>query len=177
VGRNPPNAPGESALFAASGTYTVTQNLGPLTLEGTLSPGISSIDTMAIGAAATTITYTPTSTLDIDLGSLTSLDRITSGSHTINGGTLQVSLVNGYTPAPFDAHVVIDGTAGSVVAGAFDSIVGPALTPPYVWKVSYTGQDVVVGVSCDADYNSDLGIDVLDLLDFLDFLNLFANGC
>ncbi|MCW5768554.1 MAG: hypothetical protein KIT19_07705 [Phycisphaeraceae bacterium] len=139
----------------------------PITNYGTISPGFS-VGSLIIPAAGTVMTHEPGSVLDIELASASSFDRITGGSHTINGGTISISLIDGYTPAVFTKHTIIDGSGSAVVTGAFDGIVGPALPPPFVWKIGYTNQDVVVGVSCPSDINGDFIVDIVDFLDFLD---------
>ncbi|MBX3367638.1 MAG: hypothetical protein KF912_10050 [Phycisphaeraceae bacterium] len=140
----------------------------PLTLEGVAAPGVSAVGSLTVAPNTIVITWEPTSTLDVELGSAASFDKINGGSHTINGGTVKVSLVGGYTPALFATHTVIDGGAGSVVTGMFDSVTGPALPPPWVWKAGYSGTDVVVGVTCPSDVNADFIVDIVDFLDFLD---------
>lgn len=139
----------------------------PITNHGTISPGFS-VGTLVIPGAGTVITHEPGSVLDIELASASSFDRINGGSHTINGGTIKISLLDGYTPAVFTKHTIIDGSGAAFVTGAFDGIVGPALPEPFVWKIGYTNQDVIVGVSCPSDINGDFIVDIVDFLDFLD---------
>lgn len=139
----------------------------PLTLHGTIAPG-RSVGTIAVLDPSTPITYKPGSTLAVELGSSLSHDRIAGGSHVIDGGSVAITLVDGYTPALFDTHTIIDGSGASTVTGAFDTLIAPA--PPeegLLWKIGYTGQDVVVGLTCPTDVNVDFALDILDLLDFL----------
>jgi fibronectin-binding autotransporter adhesin len=180
------NAPSNRAQIAAGTAGVLT--LGPqqflrgtglisvpIMLEGTISPGLDSIGTIPISAVSTVITYAagvdldfPGADLHVDLGSPTSYDKVTGGSHTINGGEVVVSLVGGYVPALFATHTIIDGSAGSVVTGKFQDVTGPALPSPWVWKAGYTATDVVVGVTCPSDVNADFTVDILDFLDFID---------
>ena len=172
------NAPGTRARIGAGFGAALTLGLGqtlrgigqidmPFTNEGTVSPGFG-IGTLAIGSPSYTTAWGPSSILDVELASTSSFDKITGGSHTINGGTVNVTLVGGYTPALFTSHTIIDGTSGSVVTGRFDSVTGPALPSPWVWKAGYTATDVVVGVTCPSDVNADFTVDILDFLDFID---------
>ncbi|MCC6856135.1 MAG: hypothetical protein IT189_08755 [Microbacteriaceae bacterium] len=137
-------------------------------VEGRIEPGLKWADRLRVLNPVTLITYRPSSTLEIEIAAIDAFDRITSGSHAIESGTLQIVLPGVYTPAPFDRFTVIDGDTASVVSGRFGSIIGPALPEPYVWKVGYTPQDVVVGVSCPSDVNADFTVDILDFLDFID---------
>ncbi len=139
----------------------------PISNEGTIAPGFGA-GTILVPAAGTVITHEPGSVLDIELASAGSFDRITGGSHTINGGTVNVTLRDGYSPALFTKHTIIDGSGASVVTGAFDGITGPALPPPWLWRIGYTAQDVIIGVSCPSDINADFIVDIVDFLDFLD---------
>jgi len=139
----------------------------PTTSHGTIAPGLS-VGTLTVDDPNTHITWEPTSTLDVELKSASSFDRVSGGSHTINGGAVNVSLVGGYSPALFTKHTIIDGASGSVITGRFDTVNGPALPSPHVWKVGTSGNDVVVGVSCPSDVNADFLVDILDFLDFID---------
>ncbi len=171
------NAPGSRAQIISStgslilGPGQTLRGIGqvtmPFTIEGTIAPGLS-IGSLAITAAATTVTWQPGSNLDVELGSISSFDKITLGSHTINGGTVNVTLTDSYMPALFDTHAIIDGGTGTVLSGKFDAVTGPALPAPFVWRVGYTDHDVLVGVTCPSDVNADFTVDVLDFLDFLD---------
>ena len=139
----------------------------PVTVEGSIAPGLS-IGTLAVAATSVVTTWQPTSTLDVELGSLASFDKISGGSHTINGGTVSVTLTDAYAPALFDTHAIIDGAVGSVITGTFDGVTGPTLPAPWVWRIGVLGNDVVVGVSCPSDVNNDFTVDILDFLDFID---------
>lgn len=135
---------------------------------GAVSPGIGSLDTMQVSDPSVVLTYENSSSLDVELGSPSAYDRLSNGSHTINGGTVNVTLTGGYTPSLFTKHTIIDGVSGSIISGRFDGITGPALPPPLVWTIGYTTQDVVVGVSCPSDHNADFVVDILDFLDFFE---------
>ncbi|MBX3318111.1 MAG: hypothetical protein KF902_14740 [Phycisphaeraceae bacterium] len=168
-------APGSRAQItsASSGSLTlgpgqtlrgIGQIVVPTTNQGTIAPGLS-VGTLLVSSS---LTWQPTSVLDVELASASSFDKINGGNHTINGGTVNVSLVGGYVPALFAKHAVIDGVSGSVITGGFTSVNGPALPEPWVWRVGVDGNDVVVGASCPSDVNSDFIVDIVDFLDFLD---------
>jgi len=170
-------SPGSGANLTLGPGQTVRgigQFAMPVTIEGAVAPGLS-VGTLTVAAAATTLTWQPGSVLDVELGSASSFDKISGGSHTINGGTVNVTLTGGYTPALFDTHAIIDGASGSVIAGAFDGVNGPALPSPWIWRVGVAGSDVLVGVSCPSDVNNDFNVDILDFLDFFDAFGTCEN--
>ncbi len=146
----------------------------PTTIQGAVAPGLS-VGTLTVNAPGTLLTWSPGSSLEIEIDTLASFDRITSGSHTINGGTVDVSITGAYTPALFDTFTVIDGAASSVVTGRFDGVNGPALPSPWVWRAGYTATDVIVGVTCPSDVNADFIVDIVDFLDFLDSFGTCEN--
>jgi len=179
------NAPGARAQIVPDGAATLSldtdqtlKGIGligmSMTVEGTIAPGLS-IGTLQIGSASHVLTWQPDSDLNVELGSASSFDKITGGSHTINGGTVNVTLTGGYTPALFDTHTIIDGVVGTVISGAFDTVVGPALPANWVWKAAVIGDDVVVGATCPSDVNTDFSVDVLDFLDFIDAFGTCQN--
>ncbi len=139
----------------------------PIANHGTIAPGFS-VGTLIIPSTSTLVTWQPTSVLDVELASPSSFDKIVGGSHTMNGGTVNVTLTGGYTPTLFTKHAIIDGASGSALTGDFASVTGPALPEPWVWKVGIVGNDVVVGVSCPSDINNNFDVDILDFLDFFD---------
>ncbi len=164
---------GSSLSMGPGQTLTGIGNINcPLFMEGTMAPG-RPVGALNVPSTGNIVTYQPGSTFEAELSSASSYDRVTGGSHTINGGTVEVTLVDGYAPTLFTKHTIIDGSGASVVIGKFDGITGPALPPPLVWKIGYSAQDVVIGVTCPSDTNADF---IVDILDFLDFFDEFA-GC
>ena len=102
---------------------------GKITLAGgSISPGLS-IGTLTIGTTTTPVNNIDfvmnSGSLMIDLASLVSNDMLAvSGNTTINGGNLNLSLLDGFVPSLGDSWTIL--TANSVVdgngAGLFDSI-------------------------------------------------------
>ncbi|MCC6856134.1 MAG: hypothetical protein IT189_08750, partial [Microbacteriaceae bacterium] len=164
---------GELTLGPGQTLRGIGQIAVPTTLEGMIAPGLS-VGTLTINAPTTPITWEPTSILDVELASLSSHDKITGGTHAINGGTVNITLLDGYTPAPLTTHTLIRG-ADFGISGRFRTVTGPALPPPYVWKVGYPGNDVVVGATCPSEVNADFFLDILDFLDFIDDFSACEN--
>jgi autotransporter-associated beta strand protein len=107
---------------------------GLLTVKagGTLSPG-NSVGTLQLGS----LDLNPSSTLQIEIASPTSYDKLTlSGSATL-GGDLNLVFLGGYTPGHGDSLTILSAAGG--VSGSFDSV-----TPGY--DVALVGNDVILTV-------------------------------
>jgi len=90
------------------------------------STGFNTVGTLILGANVTSLLVDDASTaLNFQLGSLSSFDTIsltTAGSAiTINGGTLNLSLINGYTPTVGSTFNIITGQTGAGGTG-FDAV-------------------------------------------------------
>ena len=101
-----------------SGVGTVTANVSN---SGQINPGNGGAGTLAIVG---TYTQAAGGTLNIELGGLTAgsqHDQLTvSGAATLNG-TLNVTLINGFSPAVNDNFIVLTFASRS---GAFSTIAG-----------------------------------------------------
>jgi len=129
---------GPGAVAVASG--------GTLGGTGVISGAVVSDGAVAIGDDATIWVLSLPSyeqhagaTLNIKVGGTTSpgadYDQISvSGAATI-GGTLHVSLVNGYTPTLGDQVVIMQAAGG--FSGGFTAIEGPSLDGGLSWYVTY----------------------------------------
>lgn len=103
------------------GTDLALTNNGKIQLgNGSSGSGLSSVGTLSLVDVAPILAGT--SILEIDLGGTTagSYDvlNITSGSLTL-GGTLAISLVNGFAPNGFSLNII---TGGSPISGSFSAI-------------------------------------------------------
>jgi hypothetical protein len=107
--------------------------IGNLVNHGTLSPGFSA------GAMAFTgdLTLGSSGTLLVELASLSSFDNLSITGTLVLGGTLDVTLLDGYNPSYPDSWTIITTTDG--VTGSFDTV-----TPGY--SVSIDGNTVVLQV-------------------------------
>ncbi len=113
--------------------------------------------------------------LNIDIGSTGAFDRLvmTGGSATL-AGTLNVSLLNGYSPAP---GAVFNILSASSVSGSFSTTSLPPLAGGLAWQVEYQSNAVrlIVVQGCDpTDFNND-GL-FPDTADIDDFLSVFSGG-
>lgn len=107
-------------------------------------------------------------TMGFDLGGTADgqFDTMSVGRNIYLEGTLDVDLVNGFTPAVGDDFQII--SVGDRVVGQFDNLSLPA---GFTWDVNYTlfGVEVEVtsilaGLICDSDGDADCDIDDLDAM-------------
>ena len=109
--------------------------------------------------------------LEIELGGptpVTEHDRITVVNHATLGGTLELSLLNGYAPPLGSAFTIL--AAGSV-SGQFARVIQPpGLAQGLRLRPQVSGSTVVLHVVQEADFNAD---GFLDFFDFLDFVACF----
>ncbi len=177
------------ALGTLSGEGTIT---GSLANEGLTKPGTGT------GALTVTGNFTQAlGTLNIELGGATAgvdYDQLVVNGSAALGGTLNVSLVNGYNPASGQFVIVQGGT----VSGGF-----VAENLPAGFAISYEADRVVVSIGgvCVADFNGDGSVNTQDFLaylgawssgnltadmngdgtvntlDFIAFLNIWSAGC
>jgi T5SS/PEP-CTERM-associated repeat protein len=133
-------------------------------VTGTLAPGFSPA-TVTLGSVA----YA--GQLEIELGgtALGSFDRL---EHTLGagiaqlGGSLVVSLINGFVPAVGDTFEFLTATGG--VNGTFAAETLPSLAGGLGWNVNYGADSVVLEVtaapSFTADFDEDGDVDGDDLV-------------
>lgn len=159
------------------GTGTVS---GEWTVEGLISPGTlpsSPIGQMqvvlapsALGMARrAALAFGPATTLAVDIASVSSFDKIVGVGTKALDGSLVVTLVSGFVPAPSLAFRIVEGTGA--VSGIFSSIIPP---PDFVAKATYgpTFVDVRLQRVCSADFNRDNIVDVSDFCDFVEAYNI-----
>ena len=121
-------------------------------ITGTLAPGLS--PTILI---AGNVAFSPTSTLVMELGGATpgsGYDRIESSGALAFDGTLQATLINGFTPSACQSFTLFDWGSAS---GAFEALTLPALADGLAWNTSqlYTTGVLKVGFAGDADLDCD----------------------
>ena len=144
------------------GTLTVDTFLGDLTQDGgTISPGDSP------GTTTITGNYTINAgTLEIEIGGLiqgTEYDFLDVAGNVDLGGTLDVSLIDGFVPAPGDAFEII--TAASIL-GTFATESLPALPGSLEWFVHYSGTSVELTSTFAGDFDFDGDVDGADFLEW-----------
>ena len=135
---------------------------------GHVAPGTST-GVLTVGSANFA---TPTSALDIEIGGTVlnpgtqvDFDQLAVSNAATLGGALNVSLINGFTPAINDVFRIL--TAGSSVSGTFASTSLPALPSGSAWNVNYASNYVELAVvpgsaGVPGDFNSDGKVDAAD---------------
>jgi hypothetical protein len=111
------------------GFITGTGSLDNVILTGTLSPGASPA-AVSFGS----VSFTPTSKLIVEVGGTTAgtqYDQINFTGAAALGGTIEVSLTGGFSPAIGDAFNVINATGG--VSGDFATFTQPGLAVRQRW--------------------------------------------
>jgi hypothetical protein len=109
------------------------------------STGFAQIGTIAFGNNISSLLIDENVTLNFQLGGLNDYDRITlsSGAVTIDGGTLTLSLLDGYAPNVGDVFHLFAGSSAAAGTG-FDQINGPA---GYTFSGYAQGNDWVIEVT------------------------------
>jgi T5SS/PEP-CTERM-associated repeat protein len=148
--------------------------LGTMNGSGTIVGSVLSDGQINPGNGAGTMTVTGNFTqllgsVNIEIGGPsagTDYDQLVVNGLSTLGGTLNVSLINGYNPA--NGQFVI--FQGGTVAGAF-----AVENLPAGFSISYEADRVVISIGgvCEADFNND---GLLDFFDVLAFLDAFATG-
>ena len=139
----------------------------PLTMHGTIAPGLS-VGTME---ANQPVTMTPTGVFEAEIAAPTTADRLASTSTFHADGTLEVHLVNGFNPAAYWTASIV--TAAQGVTGRFDQILAPTPADPRLEvRARYLPTEIRVGAFCKADFNADALLNFFDVSDFLALYNL-----
>jgi hypothetical protein len=143
-----------------AGSYIGT---GTTVFLAAFSPGNSP----ALAAFAGNVNLAASSTLNIELGGVvpaTQYDQVHFGGQLTLGGALNVSLVNGFTPARLEKFDILDWSSRS---GTFSSLALPALSSPLGWDTSnlYTSGtlSIVDLTHLPGDMNFDHQITAADL--------------
>jgi hypothetical protein len=103
-----------------SGTFQVANFFGNLVNQAGVLVPFSSAGTSIAGD----YTHLNAATLQIEIGGVasTAFDRVSvAGDITLQGGDLEVSLINGFFPSPTDAFTVLSTQIGSFT-GSFDNV-------------------------------------------------------
>ena len=129
---------------------------------GTFSPGLSPTS-LIVGNVA----LSPTSTLIMELGGTapgSGYDQIQSSAAIAFDGTLQVSLINGFSPAAGQSFNLFDWASTS---GTFDALQLPTLAGALAWNTTqlYTSGvlSVIDGNFFPGDFNRDGHVNVADI--------------
>lgn len=142
---------------------------GLIHLPGAIAPGDDGDQTDQIRMTGT-IDLSATSTVRIDIaGGATALyDQILGTALLTLGGTLEIDLLDDFTPAFEQRFTIIDvGT----LAGQFETVISP-VDGLGVFRIVQTADKIEAVWTCQADLNGDGN---LDFFDVQFFLNVFAN--
>jgi T5SS/PEP-CTERM-associated repeat protein len=176
-----------------SGSFTGNSSAEPLALPGyvqgagtfenvdftgTFSPGFGPAQ-LSMGRAV----YD--GTLDIELAGLTPGSEYDQLNHSLGdglaslGGTLDVSLLAGFTPQAGDVFEIMTAIGG--IDGTFASTILPALAGNLTWNVDYGANSVTLAVaavvvSVPGDYNGDGIVDAADYTVWRDTLGQVGIG-
>lgn len=148
-------------LFGSYSGSGISGNGNDIHLEADVNPGFSS----AIVDFGGNVHFSPSTRLNIEIGGTTpgvQYDQVRVSEQLSLHGTLDVSLINGFSPELDDSFVILDW--GTLV-GAFADMQLPALAGSLAWNTSQlysTGTLTVVAVDLPGDYNDDGVVDAAD---------------
>ncbi|WP_428389338.1 beta strand repeat-containing protein [Mucisphaera sp.] len=159
--------------FINNGNIIGDAPTNPITLTGYVK-GVGTLDNVVItgtdapGFSPATVYRGSVSylgTLEIELGGTSpgSFDRVVHSATADIGGTLDLALINGFTPDLGDAFEII--TAAAVV-DTFDhvsGVSGPGLPSGAGLAVTYTSTSILVTAALLGDANLDGTVDLIDL--------------
>ena len=151
---------GSTAVYfgsvTGSGPFTGT---GINLFEGDLRPGNSP----GISSFAGDVAFSFGSTLAIEIGGTTGgtqYDMLTTSGDASLGGTLEVSLIDGFTPAPGDTFEIVTATS---VLDTFDTLDLPTLPDDLLWFVNYGATSIELVSTFVADFDEDGDVDDFDI--------------
>jgi len=174
-----------SSFGPGTGTLTVTNGgtvtaiaglsvrlLGTLRGDGQIIGNVSNIGVVAPGLSPGTLHVTGgfaqgvQGTLDIELAGTTpgsQFDTLDITGPATLGGTLNVSLIGGFSPVSGSVFEIIHADQG--IFGGFANLSLPAINPGLAWAIVYTGVGVflsVQGPGLPGDYNNNGTVDAAD---------------
>jgi autotransporter-associated beta strand protein len=138
--------------MSGAGAYT-----GNLALAGSVSPGHS-----AASISLANATFESGATLNMEIGGPaegSQFDSLNASGNLTLGGSLVISLINGFTPAAGEAFDLFDSPN---LSGAFSTIALPALEGR-VWDLSQLHTSGVLAVVAAGDFDGNLAVDDADL--------------
>lgn len=123
----------------SGGTLKGTGTVGALTISGSLAPGLSP-GCLNSG----NLVLNPSATYEFELGgkdACTGYDQMKVSGTVQAGGSLALSLFNGFKPVRGQVYTIIDNDGNDAVTGTFNNLAeGATFTVGgYVFKVSYAG--------------------------------------
>jgi len=150
---------GSMAIFFGDFAGAGTTGTGTVFLEGDTRPGFSPGE-MSFGGD---VSIGPFASLDIELGGLVGgdeYDRLIAAGDLTLGGTLQVTLIDGFAPQVGDSFDILDFC--SLAGGEFNAVDLPELTGRKAWDESALYTDGVISVIAMLHGDTDVDWDVDD---------------
>jgi T5SS/PEP-CTERM-associated repeat protein len=163
---------GVVSVAAVNGIQIGSQ--GIVTGNGTLDARVYNSGTVSPGKTIGTLTIInspyqqgASGTLEIELASASSYDRLIfpDAGAFLEGGMLEVTLVDGYLPSPGDRFDLMDWNQFGGITGTFSTLNLPTLPGTLVWNTSqlYTSGVLSVAVpGLSGDYNQNGIVDAAD---------------
>ncbi|HEX5445629.1 MAG TPA: hypothetical protein VFW87_17510 [Pirellulales bacterium] len=133
---------------------------GTITFAGNFAPGASP----ASVSFESSVALGDHDTLSIELGGTVAgsqFDRLVVGKNLALGGSLEVSLIDGFSPAAGNSFDILDW---STTSGSFASINLPALAGGLMWNASRLAAAGVLSVQLAGDYNGNGVVDTADYI-------------
>ena len=149
---------GSSATFFGNAGFGVTGG-GDVFFEADITPGASP----GLESFGGNVFMGPLATLEIEIAGLAlgaEYDSLTIAGLADLGGTLDVQLLDGFSPSAGDTFEII--TAANVL-GTFDTINLPSLPGDLLWFVNYGATSVSLVSTYAADFDEDGDVDDNDL--------------
>jgi hypothetical protein len=143
---------GASLTVVGSGVPTI---VGAVSNGGTLSNGAG------VGTLHVTGNYTQSTSgkLHIDLASASSFDKLLIDGSAALDGTLEVSLLGGYTPALGAQFDILDAAS---TTGTFNTFLLPALDPSLQWNTANLSTTGVLSITIAGNFNGDSSVNSAD---------------
>ena len=114
--------------------------------NGVLAPGVNGIGQFSVRYGK--YTQNTTGSLNIQLESANSYDKLyllQTTDDNVLGGTLKVTLLNGFVPVVNNSFTIVD-MAYATYTGTFSNLVLPALSAGLKWKIRYNPNTVTLTV-------------------------------
>ncbi|MEX0324510.1 MAG: hypothetical protein AB3N33_00320 [Puniceicoccaceae bacterium] len=160
---------GDSATIRGGGTIRATT----VVFSGPTQPG-QSIGTLAVTGKGE---LTSTATLEIELGSGNTSDRLSASGTFSLDGALDVSLEDGFNPVAGNVWTILSGSA---ISGTFSQISLPVAADGFEYVVAYGDAAVVVAYERTENFRKALeaatGVSILPGTDLIPFAGLDADG-
>lgn len=165
-----PSIEGTSGVVAALGPGQRLEGIGivnvPLTAHGPVAPGLDGVGMLL---ANVPFTFSPTATLEIEVGPVSTDHFWTREVHL--DGTLDIRFIDGFSPGTPYWHRTFMSAANHTT-GAFHTINGPDLPDPRLeYRVTYAHPYFTVGTYCKADINADQQLNFFDVSTFINIFN------